>query len=332
MPTVNRLRRTRGYEGPVIGVEIEVEGARLPNIVKGWRCEHDGSLRGESMEYVLPEPLLMADVETQLKHLNLAFLKNKTEVFDTGYAGIHIHVNVGDLEPMQLLRFILAYYTIEELALRWCGEDRQGNLFCLGLRAANAPLLYLQRAMEEASLGIVRSDDIRYAALNFKALADYGSLEFRSMRSTLDRKEILDWAGMLAELREFAFKDLRLDWFLHAVSAKGKDVLKDLLPNNYKMFYDMEGASDALRDAVRNYQLFLTTLDVDKMDKMWKHRCPDVVDKDEEAELRKPRAFQEAVDNLADAMRGAPPRPKPVVARGPLWAAPDFQNEPEEDI
>lgn len=326
MSSPNELLGEKGYQGPYIGIEIEVEGSRLPVDVKGWRCERDGSLRGESMEYVLPVPLLIADAEMALKQLNLVFLRMKSEVEDTGYAGIHIHVNVGDMNVMQLVRYALAYYTIEELALRWCGEDRVGNLFCLGLKAAGHPLRVFKDAVEQAQLRALHSDDIRYAALNFKALSEYGSFEFRSMRSTLDRATILKWAKMLLELRAFALEDRPLDWFMVNVSQRGRDVLKTMLPTCYDMFFEMDGVEEILRDSVRHTQLFVASFDEERAKDNWEKRAK-VAGGKAAPEVPKPfregRVAQEIVFDEAGAGLVPP--------RNPMWRA-EVRNEPEEDI
>ena len=62
-----RLSRGKRTDGDV-GIEIEVEGRRLPITEKYWRMEKDGSLRGpENMEYVLDRPMSLKDAKKALK-------------------------------------------------------------------------------------------------------------------------------------------------------------------------------------------------------------------------------------------------------------------------
>lgn len=49
------------------GIEIEVEGVNLPAVANNvWTTTHDGSLRGESAEYVLKKPLDIDKVEIEI--------------------------------------------------------------------------------------------------------------------------------------------------------------------------------------------------------------------------------------------------------------------------
>ena len=78
-----------------VGLEFEIEGVNIPNNVQGWRVENDGSLRGESHEYVLPEPCHINELDDKIKLIRKAF--DKSKVYNSGYAGTHVHINVGDL-------------------------------------------------------------------------------------------------------------------------------------------------------------------------------------------------------------------------------------------
>ena len=188
-----------------VGVEIEVEGRRLPPGSKYWRREVDGSLRGpENAEYVLTQPLTLPQLAIALKSLELEYKKHNSEIDDSVRAGVHVHVNVQDLNIIQLYNYITLYLVFEELLTQYCGETRQGNLFCL--RACDAEFLIqaLQYAAQQRRFRTLVTDDLRYAAINVKALGSYGSLEFRAMRSTKDFDVIQTWAEILVLLREKA--------------------------------------------------------------------------------------------------------------------------------
>lgn len=188
-----------------VGVEIEVEGRRLPPGNKYWRREVDGSLRGpENAEYVLTQPLTLHQLSIALKSLAMDYKKNDSKIDDSVRAGVHVHVNVQDLNIIQLYNYITLYLVFEELLTQYCGETRQGNLFCL--RACDAEYLIqaLQYAAQSRRFRALVTDDLRYAAINVKALGNYGSLEFRAMRSTKDFDVIQTWAEILVLLREKA--------------------------------------------------------------------------------------------------------------------------------
>lgn len=188
-----------------VGVEIEVEGKNLPGGDKYWRREHDGSLRGEeNAEYVLKEPLTLLQLKMALKSLAINYKTAGARIDESVRAGIHVHVNVQELNIIQLYNYITLYFVFEELLTKYCGESREGNLFCL--RACDADYLVdrLQYAAQNNKFRTLITDDLRYAALNVKALGNYGSLEFRAMRSTKDFEVVQTWATILVQLRDQA--------------------------------------------------------------------------------------------------------------------------------
>lgn len=198
-----RISAERLVDGDV-GVEIEVEGKNLPVEAKGWRREADGSLRGESAEYVLTKPLTTEKLKVALKELAHQYELNKSRIDDSIRAGVHVHVNVQKLTVVELYNYLTLYYIFEELLTRYCGDTRQGNLFCLRACDAEFVIERLQYAAKTRKFGVLINDDLRYAAVNVKALGNYGSLEFRAMRSTKDFSVIQTWAEILVRLREVA--------------------------------------------------------------------------------------------------------------------------------
>lgn len=191
-----------------VGVEIEVEGKGLPLRVKDWLSEVDGSLKGEeSREFVLAKPSSLIEVRKALDNLDKAYIDMGTRVDNTVRAGVHVHINCQHLTMTQLVNFMVCYLIIENVLVKWCGDFREGNLFCL--RACDADDLL--RVLIEAFRGdrkhyklLLRQDHYRYASMNVKALGDYGSLEFRAMRGTRDLDVIYKWAEALYGLREFS--------------------------------------------------------------------------------------------------------------------------------
>lgn len=187
-----------------VGVEIEVEGDNLPHPDKYWRREADGSLRGESAEYVLTKPLTLAQLTIALKYLEKAYKDNGSVIHDSVRAGVHVHVNVQKLTIVELFNFITLYLVLEELLVQYCGPTRVGNLFCL--RACDADYLIdrLKHALRRGHFRTLVDDNLRYASMNVKSLGSYGSLEFRAMRSTTDFNVLHTWASVLVRLREAA--------------------------------------------------------------------------------------------------------------------------------
>lgn len=189
-----------------VGLEIEVEGENLPFVNdEYWRTEHDGSLKtAEAFEYVLKEPVSFTKIRGVVDSLDEQLKGHGSVVLNSERAGVHVHINVQQDTIASLGSFICLYYLFETALLNFCGQKRAGNLFCLRLRDADAPIDYVLAMLRSKSFGILHTDKIRYGSLNLKALPQYGSLEFRGMRSTNDFNEIKTWIHLLLSLRKFA--------------------------------------------------------------------------------------------------------------------------------
>lgn len=187
-----------------VGIEVEVEGKNLPITEKYWRMEEDGSLRGESKEYVLERPMSLAHARLALKYLGVMYNKYESVVHDSVRAGVHVHVNVQKLNIIELYNFMTVYIILENMLTKYCGESREGNLFCLRTGDAEYLLHQLSEVARSRRFRALVTDDLRYASMNVKALGTYGSLEFRAMRGTRDLDAIYVWAEVLLNLREVA--------------------------------------------------------------------------------------------------------------------------------
>lgn len=207
MTTVRKIFHLQAVNGDA-GIEIEVEGRKLPaHLEKYWRVEHDGSLRGpENREYVMRNPGCLTKVANALRYLDESYQDCDSEVHETVRAGVHVHINCQELTMTQVYSFITAYLIIEELMVEFCGEHRQGNLFCLRASDAEYLPLFLAKIAKGQNWRALVTDKVRYASINVKSLGTYGSLEFRAMRGTRDLDVIKTWTEMLLNLREFAVK------------------------------------------------------------------------------------------------------------------------------
>lgn len=213
---IHEIIDLRNKEGTDIGVEIEVEGERLPREVdKIWKVVTDGSLRGGGLEYVYRRPINVRRVGESLEELSKAFAETKAQPVFSFRTSVHVHVNCLDLEYQQVLNYIYTYYLLENILVDFCGEGRKGNRFCLRLQDADGSLEYIEKLFSsKGRVGIfqrIPRDMIRYAALNIEALPKFGTLEFRSMRGTLDEEIIIPWVETLVNIREYAkeFEDVR---------------------------------------------------------------------------------------------------------------------------
>ena len=186
-----------------VGIEIEVEGKRLPHddeTPPPWVYHSDGSLRGEDNgEYVLRKPLSFEAIPNALQELWSVFKAKKSSFDDSNRTSVHVHVNCQDWHLNRLASFLGLYYTLEEILTEWCGEHRVGNLFCLrGIDAPGTVTAFKRFIQTDGEYRL--NDALHYAAMNPNALKKYGSLEIRTLRGCSDPGIIEKWVSIIERL------------------------------------------------------------------------------------------------------------------------------------
>lgn len=223
------------------GVEIEVEGNNLPHVEGGgWKCERDGSLRGESMEYIFAKPVAHDKVKGMIEYLSEAFKENGSKLDFSFRTSVHVHMNVQELTANQVLNVIYTYLLLEEPLVNYVGKERKGNRFCLRLQDAEGLLDSLNNMFlyGDEYLTNVPHDSARYASINVEAMQKYGSIEFRAMRGNCDAEFISNWTAALYNIRAFAtemaepfavyqlYQELGAQKFFTKVLGKAGEVIK----------------------------------------------------------------------------------------------------------
>jgi len=198
-----------------MGLELETE-AEVPlpvsDIPKPWRAKAEGSLRGLpgcSVEYY-SEGVVPADEWKLPRIRRLTDMLNKPEqkvLKESPRTSFHVHVNMLHRTPAQVWAAACAYWILENLLVKYCGPLREGNMFCLRLRDAEAILTYAKEdVLADHPFHSLNNNHIRYAGVNLNALAKFGTLEFRSMRGTTDPTILDNWSTAMYHLVNEAVK------------------------------------------------------------------------------------------------------------------------------
>jgi hypothetical protein len=203
-----RLSDMLGWGRPLdgmYGLEVEVEGQNLPREIKGFRTEHDGSLRGEeNMEYIFERPMSLREAEAAVKLFGKTF-KKEDVVVDMSYrTSVHVHVNVSSLNKQQICTFLYLAYLVETALVNFCGPTRIGNRFCLRLIDAQDKIAELEQFFQVGGVHVYDANKGKYSAINLAPMRTQGSVEFRSMKGTVDKDEIINWLNIINRVYEAA--------------------------------------------------------------------------------------------------------------------------------
>lgn len=260
--TIKTIHPTNG----MIGVEIEVEGSKLPQILPSWRIDVDPSVKNwskhENYEYVIPKPTDLIGVKAALDELELAYKMNNSKVVEGELCGVHVHLNVQEWSLKKFYTFLICYYIIEEVLTTYCGPAREGNHFCLRAQDAEFILFQIRKTICEKNFKYLNNENIRYATCNLYSLFKYGSLEFRAMRSTRDLAAIYTWCEILTTL---AANTGKFNSPLEAISQFSGDgellFLKTLLGKHAPLFTKVPDLEKKIRNGARRAQIIAYATD-----------------------------------------------------------------------
>lgn len=192
-----------------IGLELELEGRRLPSVYTGspqgrvtWVVHEDGSLRNGGREYVLSEPCDRKQVKPLLTDLFTNITEQGGRVANSTRCSTHVHLNMRGVKLNQLASFVALWGCFEDVLSNYCGESRAGNLFALRLSDSQFAVDQWERAFRKGIFTFQR--EYRYLALNPVCLQTFGSLEVRTMRGVDNADEAVNWVNLLTALKDVA--------------------------------------------------------------------------------------------------------------------------------
>lgn len=253
MKITDYFRGLRDQGDREIGIEIEMEGGNLfPPILNYWHATEDGSLRPnpQQAEYVLRQPVRRSRVRSRLEYLSATLAKNKAELRPSDRCGVHVHLNVQGFEMEEFFKLVTLYYLFENVLTHWCGEDREGNLFCLRAKDAESLMEELITAKSSGEFGYITTNSYRYSALNFAALRKYGSVEFRAMRTPEDLMRVTTWVGLILKMRDYTRNKLSEQDIVKKVSAIGPLALsREVFGDKFRLI-DYPGYEDQIMESL----------------------------------------------------------------------------------
>lgn len=209
---ISSIISTNLYAGALFGVEVEVEGASLPRAVKGFAVKHDGSLRG-GKEYVFDSPKNLSEATRLLTLLEKELTTAPSKPEFSFRTSVHAHVNVTDLTIKEFQRVLYTLLLFEPAFLRFSGEGRRHNRFCLSSSDADGYLLDTVKLFGDKEAGAFAEqllyfsdDNHKYSAINLACVKNFGTIELRTMRGTCDAVLLSTYLEVLDSIRSWAIR------------------------------------------------------------------------------------------------------------------------------
>lgn len=222
-----------------IGVEVELEHAsgmaqqRLPS----WSTKPDGSLRDDGMEFVFRRPKQGTDALKAFEELEEAAKQRPPK--STVYCSTHVHMNFLSSTIMEVLNFVSLYMLVEDALARYCGPDRENNMFCLTVSNAEEQLDMYQELMRTQDINAISKRGegrVKYSALNLYTLVRFGTVECRLAKGMYTKQELVDWVNLLMCIRRYALRmDTPMDTLIQMSRMGTNDFMKDIFGKYYEL-------------------------------------------------------------------------------------------------
>lgn len=354
--TVCRLYGLTPVDGE-IGCEIEVEGTRLPHVYANpetggrdvdmryhWSTTRDGSLRENnpgdlSAEYVLRAPVNRKDVDKVFDYFDKKWAEAEATSYNSYRTSVHVHLNVGAWPMRRVYSFLAAYCILEEVLVDFADGGtgaRRANRFCLRIKDAEQIIDQLQAMVKNDFRGRISRDHLKYGAVNIAALSHYGSLEFRSLRGTVDTKLIRQWIDILLSVKDYAEKFDNPSDVIADFSQEGPEVWASKVLGKHMSVIATVDFNTKLFDGMRLAQ------DIGYATNWQPYKAPEMYTSDfGETTIRVTNgdAIRQEIDRMAGTIRTtmsvnhwattqpAPPPPTPTIQTAPLgthinWGVP----------
>lgn len=236
-----------------VGVEIEVENSQPTNI-EGWLVEADGSLRNNGREFKTKYGLRVYELLPLLIDLSGVFSRNKFQFSER--CSVHIHLDVRTLRIADLNSLVVLYTLVEQSLFKLASPARYNNIFCIPH----------QQSIKGSKTWVSFQDFIKnsekYSALNFAALKNFGTVEFRQMRGTSNPEDIFRWVLMLAALLCAAetrtLDDLKEDLSVLQTESQYEAYIKSIF-GTLSTYLEID--RDHMNESISDAKLFLLNKD-----------------------------------------------------------------------
>lgn len=186
------------------GIELEIEGVPSPDFVTGWSAVGDGSLRNNGIEYVTDGGFAGEQLENAID--NLCEYLDDIEYDISERCSTHIHIDVRDMTPVQVVNFLCMSTMLEHVLFRLFGNKRTANIFCVPTDGGGSNYDNLVSCLVNPDV-VTDLNWTKYAAIGLKRIRDLGTVEFRMFQAFTEKSQYTQVLNVLFAIKRMA-KDM----------------------------------------------------------------------------------------------------------------------------
>lgn len=280
----------RDVDHQLFGIEFEAEAVPNETTVTGFTKVADGSLRNRGAEFVTA-PL---SFERALNAIERFYNAAEICKFESSIrTSMHVHMDVRNDTYETMGGILSSYLLLEPLLFALCPPEREENIYCIPLYRAPSPLRLAKLGLQEGSRATLSTIN-KYSALNLRAMATFGTLEFRQAPLWDTREEAKMWLMVLSELVQVG-RTLRGGELLDILYAQGVErAIQTALPEMHRVVLEWATDIDDLagwilsHDVVVNTALFCGSEEQHSETFVWKFPTASIV----RGSMRKPEDAQ----------------------------------------
>lgn len=240
-----------------VGLEIELEKVQFHgprDLIPYWQVTTDGSLKVNGREFI-------TCVYTNKVKQAIVTLKENLRRYDANpRTSVHVHMNIADLNPLQVYLFAL-YYSIFEYPLVKFSGGRFSNFFCVPIH----------EWWDGGAGALTRWP--KYSAINIlpRLHRDNGqhlsTIEFRQMRGNLNEDYIQNWIDIILRLKTY-IKEQSLEKYMTVLEEGNRTssynpLLKEIFKDKADLLYYPEINKD-IEESIMRMKLKMFRLGVFK--------------------------------------------------------------------
>lgn len=186
------------------GIEIEVEG--LPEVDSApahWNIISDGSLRNYGREFVTKNGFSGKALEKALDTMDTWFKDHEVSLSER--CSTHIHIDVRDMTPRQVVNFMCLGVMVEHVLFNLFGNTRTANMFCISTDCGTTNMYNIIASLVDPET-LIRNNWSKYSAIGLKRLTDLGTVEFRMFKTLLTKEEYVRVLNVLFAMKAHAME------------------------------------------------------------------------------------------------------------------------------